>query len=90
MKKLLWPAWLGYNFCLVAHLVGLEPREIELQERQIAYPWGLIGLFDGLQELFGHLQSPCEVGRSGRILNRIHVIFACEGLLVFAVLRHLD
>ena len=53
---------------------------------------GWIGLFDGLQELFGHLQGPCEVGGSGRIFDRIRwrVVFACGGLLVFLVLGHPD
>lgn len=53
---------------------------------------GWIGLFEGLQELFGHLKSPCKVGGSRLIFNRIQwcVIFVCGGFLEFVVLIHLD
>ena len=61
-----------------------------LQGNRLLTRGGWIDLFDGLQELFGHFQSPCEVGGTMQILNRIRVVFVYESFLVFVVFRHFD
>ena len=80
-------------FFLLGSPLGLaawSPVTWGCREDRLLTRGGWIGLFDGLQELFGHLQSPCEVGRTGQILDRIRVVFAREGLLMFVAFRYLD